>query len=286
MFQESPVSQTPDSSMTYEDIILRVSEALGLCAYAEEADDNRAVIPTDPHDLDLVKRAIRDGLGLMQRASPKWRCLQPVLEVTLAPLGDGAASIDGDPARIRLPWWVTGEPSRWTWEQEDSGGYGGDLVVTSEHRILAAHASSSTSGRPQLIALTPRRNGRTVGDPILGYEAHIYPDPDQAYILRARCRVHPSPLVELNDRHVFGAQHDQTIIAASVYSAMRWDRTRAEDTELWRKRWLEAKAESIALDLENVPGSLGCLEEPISEGRIPAAEGYLGVQTHNGVAIN
>ena len=75
----------PDSTLTYKDLLIRVAEAAGIASYINPADaaDNTAQVPTDPHNLDLCKRAVNDGLDQFYLSNPRWSFLKPTVSLSL-----------------------------------------------------------------------------------------------------------------------------------------------------------------------------------------------------------
>ena len=73
----------PTSKYTYYDLILRVAKAAGLAQYGSTGGE-KAMIPTDTHDLELCKDAVNDGIKMFISDSPPhgWRWMRRIMSVT------------------------------------------------------------------------------------------------------------------------------------------------------------------------------------------------------------
>lgn len=256
-----------DSGMTYEQLIVRVAEAAGVASYANGA----AAIPTGAHNLDLCKRMVNDGYQRFLngvRAGGKrpymgWTFLKPLMTITLSAEGTGPLNIDTDAARYRIPIPVVAHPALWTIKDPDSVASATTCAVTGIDRVWASLSSTSSTGRPVIAAMAPLAPDRPGDAP--GWEVVFWPRPDKAYSATARLRLQPRPLVALEERHVAGAEHDQTIIAMAI-AAMK-TRNRAEDAQ---QAALDADMlmdSSIAMDMQRIPATAGTMIDPSVGGR-------------------
>ena len=75
--------------MSFSDFQIRVAEYLGVADYSGGA----AAVPTDAHDLDLVKRLCNDGWRRFVNAQPKWNWMEPLVSLTLVPCTVGKLGI-------------------------------------------------------------------------------------------------------------------------------------------------------------------------------------------------
>jgi len=80
----------PTLVMTFSDFQIRVAEFLG-CAYYGAAGDEAAQVPTDAHNLDLVKRLANDGYRRFINANPTWNFLTPTFTITTSAGESGTA---------------------------------------------------------------------------------------------------------------------------------------------------------------------------------------------------
>lgn len=74
----------PTSALSIEDLVLRVARESGI-AYHGENGQERAMVPIDPHDLDLCLRIVNDGLRLFVASTPQkgWRWMRRIMSVTM-----------------------------------------------------------------------------------------------------------------------------------------------------------------------------------------------------------
>ena len=112
----------PDTSLTFQDLILRVAEETRFAKYDDSNPNSPAQIPTDRGILDKIKRAINDGISLMARDYPKWTSLRPQVSFLMSTDGTGPLNLpnpitgEPDPSIYRLPWYITGRPiNGWHW---------------------------------------------------------------------------------------------------------------------------------------------------------------------------
>lgn len=72
----------PTSALSIEDLILRIAREIGVADYGSDGQQE-AMVPVDPHDLDLCRRIVQDGIRMFIKSSPKngWRWQRRLLEV-------------------------------------------------------------------------------------------------------------------------------------------------------------------------------------------------------------
>jgi len=266
----------PDTSLTFQDLILRVAEETRFAKYDDSNPNSPAQIPTDRGILDKIKRAINDGISLMARDYPKWTSLRPQVSFVMSTDGTGPLNLpnpitgEPDPSIYRLPWYITGRPiNGWHWVSTASN-FSGFAVDCDPERIDHLQRSTQTSSYPRVASIVPSISKGDTGADRQTKAVRFWPSPDQAYQVTARFLVHPSPMIELQDRHIFGASHDQTVLAYSVWCFKRND---AKDPGLrseYRARVygdgttmnIGALAASIKIDQESVPASMGVMADP------------------------
>lgn len=242
-----------DSSATFEDLILRLAARTG---HADQTG-TIAELPTDAEVLRLHKAAVNEGYDRFLRANPKWTFLDLSVTITLDSDGDGPTNIDGDAGRYIAPGYVSGAPTG-PWVFADTRSRRTMLKSVHPSQIDAyRQAGSGQTGAPSLAACRSRRTGAPVGQAPAGWEFMFWPLPDQDYVLSAPFRVKKHVMVELGEKHVAGSEHDSAIHA---FAAWAWYEDDAEDpavAERFRAAAMERLAESMALDLQNFPDSVG-----------------------------
>ena len=255
--------------MTAAELLLEIAERAHLADHTnpDDENDNRARLPEDPHDLDVLWRALRTGYGLFLRSNPNWQFVRRVVSLTFDLDGTGPANVAGDPARYRLPEYVSGPP-------EDAWTYGDDnsdvlcIQPVSDAELRALQAASVQTGTPAFVSHRPFTPddagvaGRTA------WEAVFYPAPGIAHTLSATFRIQAGHLVDLADRHVAGPDHDETIICAAVFHLARNDKIPGLDRDTAEADWLKALADSRTLEAAKAPPTVG----PLRKTGQPAAE--------------
>lgn len=74
----------PTSALSFERLIIKIAREAGM-AYYGSGGNERAMVPIDPHDLDLCREVVNDGIRMFINAAPKtgWRWMRRIMSVTL-----------------------------------------------------------------------------------------------------------------------------------------------------------------------------------------------------------
>lgn len=74
----------PTSVLSIEGLVLRIAREIGVADYGSDGQQE-AMIPVDPHDLDLVRTIVEDGIRMFVKSSPPngWRWMRRILSVTV-----------------------------------------------------------------------------------------------------------------------------------------------------------------------------------------------------------
>ena len=259
-----------DTSLTLRDLILRVSEHVGVASWP--ADGSSEVgIPADGSLARLkVVRCINDGIKRMVRDYPRWTALLADIQITLTPDGSGTDNIDNDPNRYIVPYAVEASPmGQWTAYTPDNT-WRGDLLVRppSQLRSLLHTQALITGGVPRLVAIDTLRPADRQRGQRAGLEILVWPMPDQEYLVEGDAKVMPAPLINLDDRPLFSAAHDMTIVAAAL---MVWHSQNPDlqTRQQYMQEYKEALGASIQVDNLQQPQQLGtnmCPTDPLSAG--------------------
>jgi hypothetical protein len=77
---------TPNTALTFNDLVLAVAERLGI-AYYGAAGTDAATVPVDTHDLDRCKRLVQDGIRMFIADAPVggWRWQRPIVDIDIWP---------------------------------------------------------------------------------------------------------------------------------------------------------------------------------------------------------
>lgn len=92
----------PNTALTFDDFILEVAKLAGIASYGTDGN-GIAVIPTDPHDLDLSQGIVNRAIRMFISNSPTkgWRWMRQLIYVQLDPSGSASNSV-GSIADIQL----------------------------------------------------------------------------------------------------------------------------------------------------------------------------------------
>ncbi len=258
----------PDTSLSNRDLLIWVAEALNVASYVnpDDTNDNRARPPTDPQRLDRCQRAVNAGISLMtrdNRTAGGWYALRPRVTINVGTDTTAPSVLDGDTQRYRLPWQVQGQPTgAWVWKVPGST-LSGELHSLHPDQVDRMTVYPASLNYPLAISVVPHTavdaNDRS------GWEVRVWPSPSQPYTISASFRHVPKPMSNLADRHPFGAIHDETVIAACKWAAVRDDKGMADERGAFQSDYAQALAASIKIDLENAAQKLGAVRDPSCE---------------------
>lgn len=202
-----------DTGWSFGDLIREVAEDAGL------ADQSGSVpaIPSDPATLDIIKRAVNKGYREFLRIDPQWSFLNRSLVIVTSSEGTGPDCIGGDNAVVRLPRWVQGVPAT-PFEYIDENSIYCRLVMVDYATLQGKRQRYPEVGTPEFGCVRHIDAPGSMIGPGSGrvMALYLYPTPDAAYTLESTARVLPYDMVELEERHVAGAEHDQTIKAFAL----------------------------------------------------------------------
>jgi hypothetical protein len=266
-----------DTSATFEDLILRLAERVGLA----DQSGTVAAIPTDADNLAKIKRCVNEGYARFLRAYKYWSFLEQDVQITLSSAGTGGHCIESDPGRYALPGYVAGSPKGpWTYVDERTARAHIQNIAPS---LIDGYrqGDGGSSGVPCYAACRPRATGAPKGGAPLGWEALFWPLPDSNYVIKATFRIKQHKLVENHDRHIAGSEHDDSLHA---FCWLAWQEDDAEDphiAERAKAAAMERLAESVELDKQNHPDSVGMNDGIPHSGTVRLPRVY----SHNGVPI-
>lgn len=283
----------PTLRLVFRDYIIRVAEYLGTASYGASGD-GAAAVPTDAHDLEVAKRICNDGWRRFVNANPLWNWLNPTITLTLDP--DGSTdrtvplrkNIDAEQqipkaARYFMPDGFYGQlVTKWTYPP---AGPRIEIEITTEEHIRQLFAgASTTTGDPYLAAVRPLADQGVPSKFRHRWECVFFPTPDSTHVLTARARIYPNRLINLDDRHNAGFQHDEAVLAAMLAEA---ERQRENTPGTQTAYFTEALTKSIAMDQKTAPRRLGYNADRSDEGNRlwPGHPYYTGVDTYNGQAL-
>lgn len=238
----------PTGGLTFEDLVIRVAEYLGVASYGVNGD-GAAAVPTDAHDLALCKRLVNDGIRMFIADNSKWRWTRKLFSLditnTSSPL-----QVSGDPARYYMPEDFNGDAmGRWTYGDDE------DLwprIVTVPEHVIREYRSvgSSQSGFPLFAAFRPLPDSEIPEGQRARWEVIFYPDPGQPQTVMLPYRHYFNRLTALTQRQPAGAEFDEAIEAAALAKA-ELDR---DDVAGGRMTYYKERLEkAINIDLLSAP---------------------------------
>lgn len=250
-----------DGSLNFGDIMLRVAVALNIATYST-GTNNSAALPTDPNRLSRLKRVTNDGARKfcnstrhpIENTTQRWTWLQPRVEIDFKTAGDGPMQWGADPTRAILPLGVCSAPKgQISWKNTDDNNGAGQVYNVSHDQVeLLAARNPTLTGPPLYCTVKPGTSPKLGNRP--GLELHIYPKPDRNITVGARFRIAPVEMIDLAERGIWPAVHDDTVIAFAIAA---WKLEDGDDSG--EARAIALLANSFDLDKEMHPKSLGQL---------------------------
>lgn len=236
----------PTLRLTFNDLILRTAEFLGIALYGTDGDE-AAQIPTNVHDLELCKRLVNDGYRRFYNSHPSWNWTNQLFSITFDPAADTDKVVDGDASRYYMPDGFYGQMlSPFTYAENT--GYQ-EIYEAPEHVIRARFAQSTVNGYPTEYALRPLHD-----DDKRRWEVVFWPRPHSDHVVTARCRIYPNKLLELADVPNAGLQFDEAILAACLAEA---ERQRDNAVGVQAAHWTEVLTRAVATDQQTTTKNLG-----------------------------
>jgi len=263
------------SGLTFGDHLLDLAEAVGVAELVDDSGNAIAPrIPTDAARLDMLKRAWNRGYeafvaGVDPMVRPRrpytgWNFLDRMVEIELNPDGTGPHNIDGDETRYRLPAGVCSRPKHAWVLTIDGRSTWRTIEDTTSHRVqafLASSAASGSAGYPFMAACRPIEapEGNAEG---AAWEVIVAPKPTAVAWIRAQFRLVQRPLVQTDERHICGAQHDSTLRAFALAEWARRDASQADQFGRYAQDAASKLDASIAMDKDLSPRVVGPVHDP------------------------
>ena len=254
----------PTLRLTFEDMILEVAESLGV----NDVDGSTgvSVIPTDAHDLEMVKRLVNHGYRRFYNAYAEWNWTNQPFSITFNPDGDGPLNVDGANWRYLMPAGFHGNILTPFTYDNNSGRL--SINDTREDLIRQRYAVSEDAGYPSEWAIRPLG-----GDDRRRWEVIFWPQPTAADVVTARIRIYPNRLIELTDVPNAGQQFDEAILAAALAEA---ERRRDDNQGIEEAKYGDAIKKAMLLDRSSAPRNLG----DYGGGKMSSGRAYTGVDTY------
>lgn len=230
---------------TLGELALDVARAFNFAEIVDDAGNTIAPrLPSDPSRLDTLLDACRSGYETFIRSRPRWNFLRQLTSIVCDPTGTGFQCVDGDAGRYGLSAGTRSNQPVWTLlPANGTDSVTATLLSVSPERVSSAWALDPEPGIPMFCALRPTHQN----DGSIRWELMIAPRPSKPYILQSTYVIQPPPLINLDDRHVAGAVHDEAIKAACLaeFASRDLDGDRAS---MYRSMRAEQFAASAAID--------------------------------------
>jgi hypothetical protein len=251
---------------------IRVAEYLGVADYSGGA----AAVPSDAHDLDMVKRLVNDGYRRFINENPRWNFLAVPLTLTF-----GTGTVNSENWRYYLPddfYGILLNPFTY-----DTDGPRITINPTDEGRIRSLRAGNDVTGQPALVAFRPINViASATGS---RWEALFWPEPSGTETVTAVYRRYPAALSSNSDVSVAGFQHDDAVLKGAIAAA---ELEKHDTIGAREKAYKDALGRSLELDSKATPTrrtDYGDRSEDRGRfGQRPL--NYYGVSTYNGVSID
>lgn len=239
---------------TFGELVREFAEVVGLASYGDNGA-GKAQAPTDVHDLDQCRRFVNRGYKMFLQAEANWTFVHHPMEFVLDPTGKGPLNINNDPARMVLPPFIRAFPKGNLRFQDNRSTY--CSVVPERPEVVERWRQvTRTSGTPTHFTIRPIPDAEQPDGGLGRHELIIFPSPTVAYTLRGDWRIVPYDMREDSERHVAGAEHDETILAAARHLWDVRDKENADEAAFFRNPLLLS---SIRIDRRNRPKTLGRL---------------------------
>jgi hypothetical protein len=242
------------TSATLLDLMLRVGRAAGVLDHQPPAwasTDNRGRVPDDPYTKTLLTAMVNNGYALFLRSDRDWSFCEFECTLTLSPDGSGSGCVEGRAWEYALPRFLQHAPIT-DWEYLDQNSTYDAVVQATLPELRRARREEPSTGAPRIAAFVFGATEAGDVSPVAG-RVLFHPTPDQAYELAASFRIATHRMVELTERHVAGADHDEAIFAAAMYLWALEDGTDDAVKARWERHWKTQLAASIELDTHNRP---------------------------------
>jgi len=218
---------TPDFSMTFADLRLRLAERVGL---VQQDAAQRVIARTSEPDRTRLDNAVNDGIReFMAFSGPVlingrpmafdgWEWSKAKFSITLAKEAGGSAA-GQDPSLVLLPAFMASRPTAGvSYRRSDTGLLGGKMDLRHPSDIAQRHATDSVAiGSPTYGCVTFNPANRSGLHNRGSWELRVWPKPDADYTVEFEARVQPIPFSNDGERGLWPEIHDLTIVACSVY---------------------------------------------------------------------
>ena len=265
-----------ETGKTFRTLVAQFAEQIGVASFGADGRGEPG-IPATVHELAICKSYVNSGYKDFLQADADWTFLNDEVILTLDPAGAGPFNVNGDPARYRLPQHCTGHP-RGNWRFRDDLTSARQVICRPMDVIDAKRQGIVRTGVPELAGVRGIPSGPLAGK---GSEVVFYPAPDAAYTLVGLYRVLPYDLVDLDQRHVAGAEHDNTVLAAALH---KWAQRDGDEPSKIERGGEYARLMALSKDIDRRKRTrnFGRMRDPsTSRADAPMGRRAEGLVTHH-----
>lgn len=245
------------SSATLRELMLSLAVSAGYEDYEGASKDGAPTLPTSPDLLAKLKSYINKGMALVMR-EVDGTFLDFDFTLRIQADGQSSQAVKGDAARYQLPVMLRSQP-RYGWLYTEADAPYQRLVIVAPDEIEMLRQAQPGTGWPShasVRALPVSEFGEGAREVV------FWPTPQTNATLKATFRLTPYPLVDLEQRHPCGSDHDESIIAAAWYLWQMDDETQSGKLASAERRWANALATSKRLEADKRPRLRGIAETP------------------------
>lgn len=248
-----------DLALTYGDMQAIAAREMG--DETVDPDTGRLIPPEDVYSVGRAKRVVQSALRRVVSEGPRegWEFKRQIVTLSLSATA-GSGNVGGDAARLRMPWFFTGQCND-DWAYEDEGG-----LVLPLRRVPAPRFNEMRAPDPDQTAdpyivtfrpiqETPLLSGR-------GWEAVFYPTPSTSRTVTVSVDAQFGGMVNDDDAFLAGGEHYARMIDAAIKLESALE-IRSEYIEERRGDWQTALGYAIGRQRESRPKAAGILSDTI-----------------------
>ena len=240
-----------DNSDTRGELMLAIAEDVRMASYGS-AGTGPPQLPTDQTSLWRLRRFVNQGYKRLLRSDPHFSFLRRTIAIQFNTNGNPAISVNGENWRYRLPFWVRGNPRR-KWTYMDATSLYESLTVVPEELVLRRRQYINHSDVPTMGAVRRIPEEDLEGEPQGTCELIVYPNPSGNYNISVPYRVVPYDLLDDDEAHLAGHEHNETIAKCAIWEWALGDLEDPAEKEDRRREMNEALAFSIRIDQHQRP---------------------------------